>query len=52
MNEVGGIVPPEKREYVQSLMNARNGFARQREQLAAKIAALDEEIAEAAGNPC
>jgi hypothetical protein len=47
MNEVGGLVPIERREYVQALMDARNGFVRQCEELEAKIAALDDEIAAA-----
>lgn len=51
-----GVIPPQKRAYVQALMDRRNEFVRQAEGLQArmdalhaKIAAFDDEIADAVG---
>lgn len=51
MSEFGGFVPVELREYVQGLMDERNGFEEQREDLEAKIRVIDEAIAAACEYP-
>ena len=43
---VPGVVPPEKREYVQELCDERNRLVRQIERLESRVMAIDTEIAD------
>jgi hypothetical protein len=51
MSEIGnGVVPPERRAFVQELIDERNSLVQQVERLESRVAVIDAQIA-AAGEP-